>query len=145
MRFKTRHLLLLTAIISVILSVAVAIQSAIKTRLVVNIDHPNGTRLRVVQKFEYSGDLFDTSIYFDDGDGQWRWYYYDHEDWFWGSADTNINGSVIAVSADKRSIVFDTKTGECTVSQLDGDIRIQEKSDVIRTLPSELTTNSEHS
>lgn len=133
---------MLTAIVGAILSIAVAIRSAIETRFVVNIDHPNGTRFRVVQKFEYSGDLFNTSIYFDDGDGQWRWYYYDHEDWYWGRAETNIDRSIIYVSANKRNVIFDTETGECTVSQLDGDSRHHRKSNRIKTLPPELTTNS---
>jgi hypothetical protein len=134
--------LILTAIVGAILSAAIVIRTAIEPRFVVNIDHPNGTRFRVVQEFQYNGEMFDTSIYFDDGNGQWRWYYYDHDDGYWGSAETKIDGSIINVFANKRSIKFDTETGECTVTQLEGGRRNQQKSSKFRTLPPELTPNS---
>ncbi len=141
MRYKIRHLLILTAIVGAILSAAIVIHTAIEPRVVVNIDHPNGTRFRVVQEFQYNGDMFDTSIYFDDGDGQWRWYYYDHDDGYWGSAGTEIDGSMINVFSIKRSIKFDTETGECTVTQFEGGRRNQQKSIKFRTLPPGLIAN----
>jgi hypothetical protein len=52
-----------------------------QTRVIVKVDHPKGTRLCVIQQFnDFSPELFTTSISFDDGDGNWRWYYFDHED-----------------------------------------------------------------
>ncbi len=142
MQFKTRHLLALTTIISVLLVIILSVRSALATRMVVSADHPNGARLRVVQNFTYSGDFFNTSIYFDDGSGDWRWYYYAHEDWYWGSAEFKIIDSQINVSSNKRSIAIDTATGECTVSDADGVRRTFQKSDRIKNLPPGIEDNN---
>ena len=132
MRFNLKQMLLATALVGVILTFGLFVFSIVKTRSVVSIDHPNGSRLRVVQ--EFNAELFNTSIYFDDGDGQWRWYYYDHEDWYWGSAISQIDGDSIQVTAGIRSIEIDTKTGECAISSAQGN-RTYDKSTRITNLP----------
>ena len=91
----------------------VMVRDAVSTRAVVSEDLPNGTRIRIIQTF--SGEPFETAIYFDDGDGQWRWYYYDHEDWYWGRADTTYADGIVTIDASRRSVVFDTRTGECII------------------------------
>ena len=64
-----------------------------------------------------------------DGDGTWRWYYYDHEDSYWCSADCEIEGPDIYISSPGyRSIQVNTVTGECKVSYADGRIRTYGKS-----------------
>ncbi len=85
MRYSTKTLLILTAIVASLLAMTLMVNSAIKTRVLASVDHPNGTRLRVVQYFNYQPELFTTSIYFDNGDGNWHWYYFDHEDSYWGT------------------------------------------------------------
>ena len=138
MRFTIRQLIGLLTLISVGLAMIVFVYAAIQTRLVAKIDHPNGTRLRLVQEFTYSGELFETSIYFDDGDGKWRWYYYDHDDGYWGSAIIRVDGPQISITHKKRSVLFDTVTGECSIAQADGARRKDNKSVRIDNLSPEI-------
>ena len=81
MRYNIKFLLIITTIIAVSLAVIMSVRFAMQTRVIVKVDHPKGTRLCVIQQFnDFSPELFTTSISFDDGDGNWRWYYFDHED-----------------------------------------------------------------
>jgi hypothetical protein len=134
-RFHTKHLLASTAMVAVLLWIALAVGAMLRPRFVVCVDHPNGTRLRVIQQFEYSGDLFNTSIYFDTGDGQWRWYYFDHDDSYWGRADSEVVGNEIRIAANRRRILFDTLTGECRISNEEVGNRTYRKSSRIVGLP----------
>ena len=134
MRYNIKTLLILTAIIASVLSVILIVIGAIQTRAIVNVDHPNGTRLRVIQYFNYQPELFTTSIFFDDGDGNWRWYYFDHQDSYWGSAEIEIADNEISVTSKYRNLEFDTSTGECTTFH-SGRRRFHEKSDTIKSLP----------
>ena len=122
------------AIIAVLLSIAFMVTAAIQTRVIASVDHPNGTRLRVIQYFNFQPELFTTSIYSDEGDGQWRWYYFDHEDSYWGSASTEINDSKILITSKNRRIEFETSTGECTTFHSDRN-RFHKKSDTFKLLP----------
>jgi hypothetical protein len=135
--YRIKTLLIVTTATALALSVALIIASAIQTRVVASVDHPNGTRLRVTQQFNYQPELFTTSIYFDNGDGNWRWYYFDHEDSYWGHAETEVSGNSILVHSGNRRIEFDTLTGECNTAH-GGRRRFQKKSDKINALPPEL-------
>ncbi|MFK8112381.1 MAG: hypothetical protein AB8B91_09270 [Rubripirellula sp.] len=117
-RFSIKSLLIVIAITAASLSSTSLIRNAIQPRVVACTSHPSGARLMVTQ--EWGGEPFDTSIFFDDGDGNWRWYYYDHEDWYWGSAECQIVGDAIRVSSTHRSIVINTQTGECSRARPDG-------------------------
>ena len=135
MRFNLRQLFFLTLICSVLLCAGLSLRSALATRIVASVDHSNGTRLRVVQKFEYSGDLFNTSIYFDNGDGQWRWYYFDHDDSYWGRAKSEVTENTVRIESNNRKIQFDTVTGECKISNQEVGDRIYANSTRIVRLP----------
>jgi hypothetical protein len=70
-----------------------------QTRVIVKVDHPKGTRLCVIQQFnDFSPELFTTSISFDDGDGNWRWYYFDHEDSYWNSITVCLENRLARLS-----------------------------------------------
>jgi len=113
MKFRLKHLFAMVALAALVVAGSVMVADAVSNRAVVSEDLPNGTRVRIVQTF--SGEPFETAIYFDDGDGQWRWYYFDHEDWYWGRADTSYADGILTVDAGRRSVVFDTRTGDCTI------------------------------
>ncbi len=134
MRYNIKMLLILTAIVAVPLFGVLIVKPAIQTRVLASINHPNGTRLRVIQYFNYQPELFTTSIYFDDGNGEWRWYYFDHQDSYWGTADTEITDSKICITSKNRRVEFDTSTGECTTFH-SGRRRYHKKSDTIKSLP----------
>ena len=87
-------------------------------RVVICVRHPNGSRLLVTQTWH--GEPFNTVVFFDEGDGIWRWYYYEHEDWYWDTATGKIVGDEIHVNAWKRSVVINTVTGECRRVRTDG-------------------------
>lgn len=135
MRFNLRQLFLVIVVCSVVLSAGAYLCSAFAPRIVASVDHPNGTRLRVVQKFEYNGDLFNTTIYFDNGDGQWRWYYFDHDDTYWGRATSDVMEDTIRIESNDRMIQFDTVSGECRISNHEVGDRIYANSTRIVSLP----------
>ncbi|MDB4766152.1 hypothetical protein OAG71_00545 [bacterium] len=141
-RHNIKTLLTLTAFIAVSLSFILIVKGAIKARVLACVNHPNGTRLLVTQHFNYQPELFTTSLYFDDGDGTWRWYYFDHQDSYWHSADAIISDNKIRITSEYRSLEFDTSTGECVTSH-SGRIRRHAKSNTIKMLPSgiDLSTN----
>lgn len=94
-------------------------QKAISTRVLVAIDLPTNQRFRVLQTL--GGEPFDTKIYFDSGDGQWGFYYYEHEDWYWSDAKFELNNEWITVFRDSEpTIQLNAKTGKCFVTRLDG-------------------------
>ena len=70
MKFQLKHLFAMVAFAAVVSVCFVMVRDAVSTRAVVSEDLPNGTRIRIIQTF--SGEPFETAIYFDDGDGQWR-------------------------------------------------------------------------
>lgn len=135
MRFSLKRLLVVITSLAVILSAVLLIRAAWNPRAVVNIDHPNGTKLLVTQEYGVASEPFVTEIFFDDGDGNWRWYYFDHEDEYWGSVNTQIEGNRIRVSSEHRKILFDTKTGECTITNSQGKTWTSYKSESIGRIP----------
>jgi hypothetical protein len=129
-RFKTKTLLILMTGVAFLLTLTLSVNSMTKTRVVARVDHPNGTRLRIVQAFNYGPELFTTSIYFDPGDGKWRWYYFDHQDSYWDNAESKIANGVVLFISPGREIRFDTISGECTTYHC-GRIRSHSRSDRI--------------
>ena len=111
------------------LSVALVVRAAVELRVVASVDHPSGSHLWVTPKYGVISEPFVTEIFFDDGDGNWRWNYYDHEDSYWGSADCEVIGSEIHVkSPGNRSIQIDAFTDECSVWNAQGRTRCYGKS-----------------
>lgn len=128
-QFGLNYLLMLVAIVAFALSVASTIRGCMEPRVVVSVDHPNGGRLLVTQEFGVISEPFVTEVFFDDGDGKWRWYYYDHEDSYWGSADHEISASKIVITTPgNRGIQLDTLTGECKISNKQGRTKTYDKS-----------------
>ena len=136
MKYRLKHLFAVVTFFALACICFCVVRDAVATRTVVSEDLPNGTRIRIIQ--EFTGEPFNTSIYFDDGDGQWRWYYYDHEDWYWGSADTDYANGVLYVASGNRSVVFDTTTGDCQINGSQLGKKTTEKSSRIASLPAEL-------
>ena len=95
------------------------IRCATLTRALVSLDLPNDQRVRLVQTF--GGEPFDTTLYFDSGDGRWGCYYYDHEDWYWNKADSEIDGDILSIfRKGELTISLNTAKGTCTVKPPDG-------------------------
>jgi hypothetical protein len=60
-------------------------------RIVASAIAPDGTELRVVQTCNWSPEPFTTAVYYRRPGGRWGWFYYDHQDDYWGSGHTELN------------------------------------------------------
>lgn len=147
MQYRIKSLLLLTALVGFVLAGIVFVLGAIQSRVIASAEHPNGARFRVIQNFNYQPELFTTSVYFDDGDGRWRWYYFDHEDFYWGNATAEIDGDKFTVASGSRQIELDAITGECRTIH-SGRTRTVAKSDRFKSfspvLDEKKTADSKH-
>ena len=106
---------------------------ATQVRTIASVDHNNGTRLRVVQSYD-AFIFWDTSIYFDDGTGNWRWYYFEHEDTIRWRARVQIEKDIVRVSWNDCEIKFDTTNGDCTTRHA-SKVRKFNKSTTVKKLP----------
>ena len=137
MKFTVKQLMVVMTVIAMMFAAVVSVKSVLEPRFVASSDHPNGSRVRIVQTFSID-DLFNTAIYFDDGDGRWRWYYYDHDDWYWGNADSRILGSEVHLKSATREVMLNVETGECTIQNNEFGKRTTVKSTIFRELPKKL-------
>ncbi len=97
-----------------LISAWLVIEDAISTRTIAAIDLPQNKRFRLIQTF--GGEPFNTKIYFDSGNGQWGFYYYEHEDWYWNDAELKLEEDTLTVfRKGKPTIRLNTKTGCCVV------------------------------
>ena len=113
MKFRIKHLFAAVTIVACVCLAVGFFYRATKARTIVSKDLANGTRVRVIQT--YPGVLFNTSIYFDDGDGNWRWYYYDHEDVYWNHANTLYDNGILYITSGDRYIFLNTVSGKCEI------------------------------
>jgi hypothetical protein len=77
-----RYAILFLLAIGAIFLLGQSIKRFIGPRVVVRTTVPNVVEFCVVQKF--SGEPFNTSCYYRKPGGAWGWFYYDHEDDYWG-------------------------------------------------------------
>ena len=60
-------------------------------RVVARAVAPDGTEMCIIQKCNWGGEPFTTSFYYRKPGGQWGWFYYDHEDWYWSGAKVSLD------------------------------------------------------
>jgi hypothetical protein len=60
-------------------------------RVVARAVAPEGTEFCVVQTCNWDLEFFTTSCYYRKPGAQWGWFYYDHEDWYWGYARAEVD------------------------------------------------------
>lgn len=97
-------------------TIALLVRHIAHPRVVARVVAPDGTELCIVQECNWSPELFTSSFVYHKPGSEWRWFYYDHEDDYWGSArvmlDTNAHvasfyrGKVPAVTFDWDSEVY---------------------------------------
>ena len=59
----------------------VAVRHIKNPRVVTRAVAPNGIEFLILQTL---GEPFNTSAHYRKPGGPWGWFYYDHEDWYWG-------------------------------------------------------------
>ena len=89
---------------------ALWLAQALSPRIVARVVTPDGVEACVLQKCNFSGEPFTTSFVFHKPGGPWKWFYYDHQDWYWGSASVALDttSNIMVVYRGKyRAITFD--------------------------------------
>lgn len=79
-------------------------------RIVARVATPEGLEACVLQKFNCSGEPFTTSFVFHKPGQPWKWFYYDHQDWYWGMARVVVaptSNSLVIYRGNFRAITFD--------------------------------------
>ena len=97
MKVRIRRLLgVVTA--TFVVGIALFLWHISSPRIVARAVTPDGIEMCIVQKCNWSGELFTTSFYYRKPGGEWLWHYYDHQDGYWGgsraSLDTNARVAV---------------------------------------------------
>lgn len=103
--------ILLAIILSVGASSAYFVRLLRSPRIIVEAETPNGYRVCVVQTL---GEPFNTSTYVRDPNGQWQWFYLDHEDVPWLAAVIEKDSRqhrVKIVGNGARRAEYDWETG----------------------------------
>lgn len=121
-------IIIAVAVASIALALRLFVGTSSSPRIVGRTTTPDGVELCVVQESS-PGEFppFNTSFVFHKPGTNWGWFYYDHEDRFWGRAriSLNTNANLATVYRGARpTITFDWSTETYRV----------DKSDLRRTL-----------
>ena len=112
MRVRTQLLLMIGAIGTLIFLTLVG-RYINRPRIIVSAMAPDGTEMCIVQQCNWSAEIFTTSFVYRKPGKPWGWFYYDHQDWYWGSGrfvvDTNLTTAVF-YRDDKVTVEFDWTT-----------------------------------
>jgi hypothetical protein len=112
-----RYLLGFVALAAV-LSGGLLIRHLIGPRVVARASSPDGVEMCIVQRL---GEPFATGFYFRKPGGQWGWFYFDHEDWYWARSRVvlNTNHGIATFYRDgARAISFDWKAEKYVAHRL---------------------------
>jgi hypothetical protein len=84
--------------ISLIAVAALSIWHINGPRVVARTVAPDGTEFCVVQTCNWDLEFFTTSCYYRKPGGQWGWFYYDHQDWYWGRGRAEVDSVAKRIS-----------------------------------------------
>ena len=82
-------------------------------RVVARAVAQDGTEFCVVQTCNWDLEFFTTSCYYRKPGGQWGWFYYDHQDWYWGRGRAEVDSAAqrISIYRDGRlTVTFDLES-----------------------------------
>jgi len=91
--------ILLAGSAALFVGIAILVAHLIGPRVVARAHAADGTEMCIVQKCNWSGELFTTHFVFRKPGAGWRRFYYDHQDDYWGRSRVSLN-------PDKRVAVF---------------------------------------
>lgn len=86
-----RTVIILGGIFSVVAAVGMFVVHIARPRVIARAVTPDGTELCIVQECNWSMEPFTTSFVYHKPGTEWRWFYYDHQDIYWGSARATID------------------------------------------------------
>jgi len=112
MRVQAR-IILGSLAIALIASVVLVLFHINGPRVVGRAAAPDGTEMCLVQKCNWNGEPFTTSFVYRRPGGTWNWFYYDHQDSYWGRSrvelDTNA-GVVVFYRGQYPAVTFEWAT-----------------------------------
>jgi hypothetical protein len=82
---------------------------------------PDGTEMRIIQKFNWSAEPFTTHFVFRKPGGTWRGFYYDHQDGYWRTSRATLdNNKSVAVfyRGSEPAVTFNWATETYTLHRL---------------------------
>lgn len=90
--------IILSSIFLVVAAVVAFLAHIAHPRVIARAVTPDGIELCMVQECNWNLEPFTTSFVYRKPGSQWRWFYYDHQDMYWGSArvtlDTNTDTAI---------------------------------------------------
>jgi len=72
-------------------SIAIFIIHISVPRVVGRAVAPDGTEMCIVQQCNWNPEPFTTSFVFRKPGSNWCWFYFDHQDWYWGASRATLD------------------------------------------------------
>ena len=95
---KRTAIILSIALVAAFVAIWMFIAHVANPRIIGRAVTPDGTELCIVQEFNWNPELFTTSFVYHRPGIEWRRFYYDHQDIYWGGARVKLDtNSQIAV------------------------------------------------
>ena len=86
-------LILAAAALAIVLGVLTFVAHLTGPRVVGQAVSPEGVEMCVVQRYNWSGEPFTTSFVFRKPGKNWGWFYFNHQDSYWGNSRVVMNPS----------------------------------------------------
>jgi len=83
----------------VVLAVTIFLRHISIPRVVARALGPDGVEMEIVQQCNWGAEPFTTSFVYRKPGQDWGWFYFDHQDWYWG-------GGRVSVDTNKQVAVF---------------------------------------
>jgi hypothetical protein len=99
-------------------AIVLVVRPIVSPRIICRATAPDGTEMSLVQKFNWSGEPFTTSFVYRKPGDAWRWFYYDHQDDYWGSSRVVLNTNANTAVFYRRSlpaVTFNWNTASYTL------------------------------
>jgi len=90
MRVRARIILGFSAVAFVVL-VALFVRHVSVPRVVGRAVAPDGTEMCIVQQCNWEAEPFTTSFVYRKPGADWGWFYFDHQDWYWGESRPSLD------------------------------------------------------
>ncbi len=120
MKFRASHLLILAAF-AIVLFGSYSFYRVITPRTVARAVGPDGTEMCIVQRFNWSPELFTTRFVFRKPGAPWGEFYFDHQDDFWASSRITVDPATRTATFyrdDKPAITFTWPSETYTMHRL---------------------------
>jgi len=105
-----RKWITLTILVPVAIAIGAGVIHLSGPRVVIHAVSPGGVEMWIIQRFNWSPDLFTTAFWYHKPGKPWGWFYYDHEDWFWTTSKASVEmeeTTAVFYRDGKPAVTFD--------------------------------------